>query len=565
MISVSKKVWSERKISQRLIDKFVQDYTLSPILAKIIISKKFSLEEIYSIKNKIYLKNVFKNNRDFISACEIIENSIKNNEKICIFGDYDVDGSCASTLLIKFLTAIKHPFIYYIPDREIDGYGPSIKVFEKLIKKKPQLVILVDCGSNSREAINYLKLNKIKSIIVDHHQIYKPFPLANEIINPNKNLNYINYNYLCATTLTYFLIDILLSRKIVNSNIKLESNLILVLLATVCDVMPIRKLNRILSIKTLNSPSTNKFISFKIIKDKILKNKKITIEDLGFIIGPILNSGGRLGHSDLATKLLSSNNENEISKISNKLIALNEKRKNLENKSLKRIDLNKLSKKHNEVVFIYDSFFKDGLIGIIASKLKDQFNKPAFVMTQINSTIKGSARSVINFDIGKILHKALDKNLINSGGGHQMAGGFQLNKNNLETFKLFLNKEFKNHYENNEQFIFESKLSLSSINSVFISELNKLEPFGTANENPIFLFENLKIKNVKIFNSKHIFNLFISNNGKTVSAISFNSVDTSIGRYLLNYKKQLNVIGYIKENYWNNKKTLQLVVLDLIL
>ena len=565
MISVSKKVWSERKISQRLIDKFVQDYTLSPILAKIIISKKFSLEEIYSIKNKIYLKNVFKNNRDFISACEIIENSIKNNEKICIFGDYDVDGSCASTLLIKFLTAIKHPFIYYIPDREIDGYGPSIKVFEKLIKKKPQLIIMVDCGSNSREALNYLKLNKIKSIIVDHHQIYKPFPLANEIINPNKNLNYINYNYLCATTLTYFLIDILLSRKIVNSNIKLESNLILVLLATVCDVMPIRKLNRILSIKTLNSPSTNKFISFKIIMDKILKNKKITIEDLGFIIGPILNSGGRLGHSDLATKLLSSNNENEISKISNKLIALNEKRKNLENKSLKRIDLNKLSKKHNEVVFIYDSFFKDGLIGIIASKLKDQFNKPAFVMTQINSTIKGSARSVINFDIGKILHKALDKNLINSGGGHQMAGGFQLNKNNLETFKLFLNKEFKNHYENNEQFIFESKLSLSSINSVFISELNKLEPFGTANENPIFLFENLKIKNVKIIKNKHIFNLFISNNGKTVSAISFNSVDNPIGKYLLNYKKQLNVIGYLKENFWNNKKTLQLVVLDLIL
>ena len=163
------------------------------------------------------------------------------------------------------------------------------------------------------------------------------------------------------------------------------------------------------------------------------------------------------------------------------------------------------------------------------------------------------------------INKALDKNLINSGGGHQMAGGFQLNKNNLETFKLFLNKEFMNQHENNEQFIFESKLSFSSINSVFISELNKLEPFGTANENPIFLFENLKINNVKILNNKHIFNLFISNNGKTVSSISFNSVDTSIGRYLLNYKKRLNVIGYIKENYWNNKKTLQLVVLDLIL
>ena len=146
-----------------------------------------------------------------------------------------------------------------------------------------------------------------------------------------------------------------------------------------------------------------------------------------------------------------------------------------------------------------------------------------------------------------------------------MAGGFQLNKNNLETFKLFLNKEFKNLYANNEKFIFESKLSFSSINNVFISELNKLEPFGTANENPIFLFENLKIKNVKILKNKHIFNLFISNKGKSVPAISFNSINRSIGRYLLNYKKQLNVIGYIRENFWNNKKTLQLVVLDLIL
>ena len=168
MISVSNKVWSERQIEERLIDKISQDNKLSPLVAKLIASRKFSDDEIYSIKNKINLKNYFINKRDFISGSKIIENSIKNNEKICIFGDYDVDGSCATTLLIKFLKSINHPYFYYIPDREKDGYGPSPKVLSKLIDNKLKLVIMVDCGSNSKESIDYLnKFISKKNILFD--------------------------------------------------------------------------------------------------------------------------------------------------------------------------------------------------------------------------------------------------------------------------------------------------------------------------------------------------------------------------------------------------------------
>ena len=565
MISVSNKVWSERQIEERLIDKISQDNKLSPLVAKLIASRNFSDDEIYSIKNKINLKNYFINKRDFISGSKIIENSIKNNEKICIFGDYDVDGSCATTLLIKFLKSINHPYFYYIPDREKDGYGPSPKVLSKLIDNKLKLVIMVDCGSNSKESIDYLNSKKIKTLIIDHHQIFKPFPLAHEIINPNKNIEYNNFNYLCATTLTYFLIDTILQRKKISAKFNLKSYLILVLLATVCDVMPLRGLNRIIAINVLNNISIYLYSNFKYFINNLIKNKKINIDDLGFLIGPILNSGGRLGYSDYATRLLSSDTEREVLKISNKLVYLNEKRKEIEMKILNKINFKEIQNKFNEVVFVYNPTFKDGLIGIIASRLKENFNRPSFVMTASNSLIKGSVRSILNFDVGKVLRKALDQNLIINGGGHQMAGGFKINKNKLNDFKSFLDTEFIKKRKNKNLFIFESKLSISAVNNSLISDINNLEPFGTDNHDPIFLFENLKIKNIRVIKNKHVFNLFISRTGKSVPAISFNSLHNDIGNCLLNYKKEVNAVGYLKYNFWNNKKILQLVVLDLIL
>jgi len=402
-------------------------------------------------------------------------------------------------------------------------------------------------------------------LIIDHHQIFKPFPLAHEIINPNKNIEYNNFNYLCATTLTYFLIDTILQRKKISAKFNLKSYLILVLLATVCDVMPLRGLNRIIAINVLNNISIYLYSNFKYFINNLIKNKKINIDDLGFLIGPILNSGGRLGYSDYATRLLSSDTEREVLKISNKLVYLNEKRKEIEMKILNKINFKEIQNKFNEVVFVYNPTFKDGLIGIIASRLKENFNRPSFVMTSSNSLIKGSVRSILNFDVGKVLRKALDQNLIISGGGHQMAGGFKINKNKLNDFKSFLDTEFIKKRKNKNLFIFESKLSFSAANNSFVSDLNNLEPYGTGNPSPIFLFENLKIKKIKVLKNKHIFNLFISRNGKSFPAIAFNSLDNEIGNCLLNYKKEVNVVGYFKDNFWKNKKTLQLVVIDLIL
>ena len=224
MISVSGKKWEEKKINKNSIEKLKQDYNFSDTLSRLVISRKFDQTELSSIDNNLTLNNVFLKNIDFEKSIELVSNSINNQENICILGDYDVDGSAATSLFIRFFESIKHSFFYYIPDREKDGYGATKKLFQKLILKKPQLVIMVDCGSTSNEAITFLNDNKIKSLIIDHHEINKPFPKANSIINPKKDNGYIEYDYLCATTLTFFFLDLLCKK--IKSNIKISDYLI---------------------------------------------------------------------------------------------------------------------------------------------------------------------------------------------------------------------------------------------------------------------------------------------------------------------------------------------------
>ena len=189
MISVSGKIWTEQKVNKNLVEKIKQDYGLGDILSRLIISRGYDTSEIYGINNNNQkIINIFKDDKDFQKASLILINAINNNQNICILGDYDVDGACATSLLVRYFKYINQKHFFYIPDRTDDGYGASKKLFQKLILKKPNLIIMVDCGSTSNEAIEYLNKHNIKSIIIDHHEINKPYPKSNVIINPKKNL-----------------------------------------------------------------------------------------------------------------------------------------------------------------------------------------------------------------------------------------------------------------------------------------------------------------------------------------------------------------------------------------
>jgi len=564
MISVSGKKWEEKITNRNSIEKLKQDYNFSDILSKLIVSRKFDQTELSSIDNHLDLNNIFLENSDFKKSTELVINSINNRENTCILGDYDVDGSAATSLFVRFFESIKHPFFYYIPDREKDGYGATKKLFQKLILSKPELIIMVDCGSTSNEAIDFLNENKIKSLIIDHHEINKPFPKASAIINPKKDNGYIKYDYLCATTLVYFFLD-LLSQKTRNS-IKISDYLIYVLLATVCDVMPLRKLNRLIALVVLKNFNINKNIAFDQLFNLNNKKNKLNINDLGYLIGPILNAGGRLGKSSYATELLSTNNSDIVNIRSNELIKLNNKRKEIETLALNEINFQKIENENKDVIIYYNPNINEGLIGIIAARLKDYFNKPSIVITNSNELLKGSARSVYNYNIGRAIKSSLDNDLIIGGGGHGMAAGFTLKKNNLKNFKDFILKDFfKTGISQNHTFLYDAEVSSLAFNIDFYKDIKKLEPFGSGNPTPTFLLKDLKIIKTKILDNKHVSLILKSKTGFSMKAISFNSVSSKIGEYLLNYKNNLNVLGQINENIWNNKKNLQLTIKDIII
>jgi single-stranded-DNA-specific exonuclease len=564
MISVSGKKWTEQKVNKNLVEKLKQDYGFGDILSKLIISRNYDTTEIYGINNCQKLSNIFKDDHDFKKASLTLLNTIKNNENICILGDYDVDGACATSLLVRYFTHINQKHFFYIPDRTEDGYGASKKLFQKLILKKPKLIIMVDCGSNSIEAIDFLNKHNIKSIIIDHHEIYKPFPKSNAIINPKKILIKKENSFLCATALTYFFIEILVKKT--KSNFKLSNFLIYVLLATICDVMPLRKINKIIAQNTINNFNLKNSLVINYLFELFNLKKKLTIDDLGFLIGPIINAGGRLNKSNYAVELLSSDKYEIIKDRSNKLINLNNKRKIIEKKILDEIDYRKIKKENKNVIIYYKSNLNEGLIGIIASRLKDYFNKPSIVITNSKNTLKASARSTSFYNIGDLIKSLIENDIIENGGGHSMAAGFTLQKDNIKILEDFIQNDYsKKMMKINNQNKYDVELSLSAIKNDFMTDINKISPFGNYNLAPTFLIKNLRIIKYETINNRHISTIVKSKTGKTTKAICFNCLNTKIGEYLLSYKKNINIIANISENIWNNKKIIQLNIKDLFL
>ena len=564
MISVSGRKWEEKKIDENLVEKIKQDYKFNEILSRLIVLRNFDITEINNINNNLKIINIFNDDLDFHDASELLIDSITKNENICVLGDYDVDGTCSTSLLVRYFNHIKQPHFYYIPDREKDGYGATKTLFQKLILQNPKLVIMVDCGSTSNEAIDFLNQNNIKSIIIDHHEINKPYPKSNVTINPKKNNFSKEHDYLCATGLTYFFIDILIKKT--NSNFKLSDFLIYVLLATVCDVMPLRKINKIIASNVIKNFNIKKNAAFNFLFNKFGVNKKLSMDDLGYFIGPIINSGGRLGRSNYGTELLTSDNPTIIKKRSIDLINLNNKRKELEQNILDEIDFEKIKKENKNVIIYYMRNINEGLIGIIAARLKDYFNKPSIILTNSNKFLKGSARSTSNYNIGHLIKLLFDKKIIEKGGGHNMAAGFTMKKDNIELLDNFIQKDYSKKNSNSQiLFNYDYQISTSALNINLMNEINKLGPFGNHNSLPILFIKNVKIIKSNIINNKHIAAIIKPNLGSSIKSICFNSVNTPIGDYILSYKKQINLIAEMNENIWNNKKSIQLNIKDILL
>jgi len=248
------------------------------------------------------------------------------------------------------------------------------------------------------------------------------------------------------------------------------------------------------------------------------------------------------------------------------LIKLNNKRKIIEQNIIDEIDFEKIKKENKQVIIYYKNNLNEGIIGIIASRLKDYFNKPSIVMTKSNDKLKASARSTSSYNIGYLIKSLIENNIVLSGGGHNMAAGFTMKKSNIKLLDNFIQNDFlKKNYNRDSLNKYDFKLSPSAIKSTLINDIHKLKPFGNYNFLPTFLINNLKVIKHNIINNKHLTVILKPETGGSIMGICFNCLNTRIGHYLLSYKKNINIIAQINENIWNNKKSIQLLIKDLIL
>ena len=558
MISVSKKKWNNIQSDFRKAKKLSLDKKISLNLSNFFINRKFTNEEIFYSINLPKIENIFSKNIDFIEGYNLLKKIIDNKDLTLIFGDYDVDGITSTAILINFFKEINHPNYYILPDRFVDGYGPNLNLIKKKLKKNTKAVIFVDCGTNSNEVVDYLLKKNIKILVIDHHQINSNVFKKIVLINPIKNTKkYFNLN-LSASTLTFILISMFKYL-----DIKLEKFLLLSLLGSLCDVMPMRGINRYIAKCAFDNLNKSNNAGLNVLIENLNLKRKIDYKDLIFLIGPILNSAGRVSTANISVELLTLDNKKKISITLKKLMLINNKRKEIESRNFKFIDTKKYYNNHN-IIFEYNKNFHEGIIGILAGKLKEKFNRPAFVITHSNNILKGSARSNSNFKLNNIISKLLNLKIIEKGGGHEQAAGFTLKIKNLSTLKKILTDEYgKNKI--NKAYFYDLKHQISFSKSDFINDLKLLEPFGSGNSEPLLLFENLKIIKTFIVKNKHIKNILKNHNGRQIQSIAFDAVNTDIGTYLMNYKKNITLVGHINEIIWNSKKFYQINIKDLII
>ncbi len=576
--SVSNKNWIFRKYNEQDVSFYKENYSLDELTSKLLSIRNIKKEDIKAFLNPS-IKNFLPNPEiinDMQKSAKRTAQAISNNHKIGIFGDYDVDGASATALLANFFKSINVPYEIYIPDRKKEGYGPTAESFKKLINNGTKLIFTVDCGTLSFDAIDYAFNNNIDVIVLDHHQSEINLPKAHSIVNPNRLDDKSDLKYLCAAGVSFmFLICLnkeLRSTDWFSKSKKIEPNLLeyldLVALGTICDVVPLIGLNRAIVSQGLKILKLKKNLGLKTLFDICNIQSKPNVYHIGYQLGPRINAGGRVGKSSHGANLLISNNPKDVFKIASELDRFNKERQILEKDLLDKILKNLENKSHESVMVIFGKNWHEGVIGIVASRIKDKFNKPVIIISiDDNGLGKASARSVVGFDMGSVIISAVQENILIKGGGHKMAGGFTIKNENVEKFKKFILKKFE-RFSNNKMNIrplyLDSIIAPTALNLQFYNKVNTLAPFGSGNPEPKFVLENMKSINNKIIKDKHIKSVLVGLDGSTVKSMAFNCVENEIGAYLLEKNKKLfNIAGKLSLNEWQGQSNVEFIIDDI--
>jgi single-stranded-DNA-specific exonuclease len=503
--------------------------------------------------------------------------AIEAGETIAIFGDYDVDGAASAALLDDFLTATGTPHLIHIPDRIFEGYGPNVQAIAALAEAGATLLVCVDCGTTSHAPLAEARRLGLDVIVLDHHQAPEQLPDA-LVVNPNRQDDLSGLGQLCAAGVV-FLALIAINRVLRHANFwnaarpapDLLTGLDLVALATVADVAPLTGLNRAFVTKGLALMRARERPGLAALFDVAGAGGPPSSHHLGFLIGPRINAGGRIGDAALGAKLLASRDPIAARDIAETLNRLNRERQTVEAATLEIATAEALAAaKRTEAsaaILVAGDGWHPGVVGLVASRLKERFRRPAFAIAFEGDTGTGSGRSIPGVDIGRIVRAAVDAGLLIKGGGHAMAAGITLNRRQLSAFAAFLESELERKVAAAlaaEALLVDGSLSAAAASLELHFALEKAGPFGAGNPEPVFVFPAHRLIDVAPIGDGHLRWRARAADGAEIGGILFRAAQEPLGLALIAARGQvLHLAGSLVCNRWNGRERMEVRLLDV--
>ena len=555
------------------------------LVRRILLNRGIDEQDIQKFLNpsvKEYMPDPFVL-RDMRDAAKIISDAILNNEKIAVYGDYDVDGITSTAIFVKYMRHIGADVIWHLPTREGEGYGLNADAVKSIAADGAQLLVTVDCGISGGAEVDLAKSLGMRVVVTDHHSPDNQLPNADAVVNPKREDDESGLSYLAGVGVA-FLTLVAVNRELKNSgrtdviekikSINLLNFLDCVTLGTICDTMSLVGLNRAFVATGLKVLNLRQDLGLKVLMD-VAHVDKVSVYTAGFVLGPRLNAAGRLDSAAPALELLLTDNPLVAYDLANKLDAMNQERINIQNVIMTQaIDMaNKSCADGRCSLFICGDNWHGGVMGIIAGRLKDKYNLPTCVATRADGMINGSGRSVPGVNLGAIIHDALSHGLICEGGGHAAAAGFSLPSDKEHEFCEFLERSVLDQLNGNmpaSDIVVDMEMDSGGATMNLVKKLEQMEPFGQGNPEPILALRGAVLNRAMIMGrgGTHLRGDFITSAGTRLEFVGFNLVGTPIGNFLLddaNINTKIVVLGRLKENSYNGRTNAQFILEDIAL
>ena len=582
--SVKEQIWRERLSPQqtRIATAISQQQELPDLLGRIMAARGATLDNVATLMAPT-LKAMLPDPsslQDMEKGAARFAEAIVNREKIAIFGDYDVDGACSSALMARYLRGHGLDPEIYIPDRIFEGYGPNVAAIEKLIAGGAQLIVTVDCGGTSHGPLGAAKDLDTDVIVIDHHQMEEQLPPAAAVVNPNRQDDLSGQGHLCAAGVVFlFLIAVTrhLRRQGWYGGDKPEPDLLrlvdLVALATICDVVPLTGVNRAFVSQGLKIMHRRANAGLRALADAAGLKSAPTPYHLGYVMGPRINAGGRIGDAALGARLLANDNDAEAARIAAQLTQLNRERQEMEQRCCEEAfamaEIRLEANPDLPVIIVGSEDWHKGLVGLVASRLMDRFRRPALAIAwnAENGEGTGSARSIAGADIGQAVRAALAEGHLVKGGGHAMAAGVTLARERLEAFETFLSDHLASMVtaarESSSLYI-DGALTPEAATIELADLIEKAGPFGAGNPSPRFVFPSHRVTSVRRMGEAHLRCTLRSAGGSSIGAIAFRCLGTPLGDALQKDDgRPVHIAGRLQRDSWGGREKIEVLIEDL--